>query len=425
MEQMLVQNDNLSFKDNSGMKHGLHGHVSIYREDPETKKLSLWDEADNIIPISGYQWILMKMFDLFLDSKHNPNTTDDEMKQDTTIAIPDLNNDNMLAIGTDPNSYTDMDSDISEDHFIQGFMVGNGASGEDLITAKNTDYSFVNLRNPIPFQQTQGSLDPEIAGKYLGMYRTSQSVKSYYVKKFDERPHIVHSWWKTGQAWNYVDPVTKDDLGPDAVNGVGKTNRIESYVSCTMTIDNSDFVSFFTNEGNNQSAIINELGLVAFNTVYGARTIMEQLYERKVKPFLNGVFTNETVTWTQMAPLAEDIRDALIAFLGEYSQSNLQEFLTSVQTFIAYHDAEASVDDARNAIKDGLGLDTNIKVVAMYNQSQTYMYETDDFLTDLHTIPFSTTDEAQRIKLITYYTFKAIPIETNTKWVINYRIYAN
>lgn len=423
--QTFEMSDQLSFKDReSGRKHGLHGHVSIYREDPDTKKLSLWDESDNIIPISGYQWILMKMFNLFLDSKHNAATTEDEMRQDTTIAIPDLNEDNMMKIGTNPMNYKPITTNIPEDHFIQGFMVGNGASSEDMITAKNTDYSFVNLRNAIPFQQTQGKLDPSIAGQYTGIYRTNEGVNSYYVKKFDERPHIVHSWWKTGQTWNYVDPVMPSDLGPNSQSGGNKTNRIESYASCTMTIDTTDFQSFFENN-NTQSAVINELGLVAFDAVYGTQSLIEQLYQTQIKKFIDGVFTDETVTWQTMQPLAFSIKDALEALVTEYPQSNIENFISSLVTFLQYYQAEADVDTARNAIKDGLANSDNIEVTAYYNQNNKYIYEEDKFIEHLHEISFNDADEAERIKLITYYTFKAIPIQTNTKWVINYRIYAN
>lgn len=422
-KQHMIANDNLSFKDQGGRKHGLRGHVSIYQEDPVTKKLSLWDEADNIIPISGYQWILMKMFNLFLDSRHYAGDTTD-LGKDTTVVIPDLNNDTMLGIGTDPTKYTPMQTNIAEDHFIQGFMVGNGASTEDLITAKNTDYSFVNLRNPIPFQQTQSSLDPEIAGQYLGVYRTNSTMKSYFIKKFDKTPHIVHSWWKSGQTWDYVDPVTQDDLGPNAANGSGKTNRIETYASCSMTIDNTDFQSYFENEGNTQSAVVNELGLVAFNSVYGTRTIMEKLYENTIKPWIDGVF-GTSATYRTLYDSALEIQTALTEFLADHPQTNISAFLSSVDAFITNYNAELPMETNCAAIREQLVLETNIQVEPYYNYSNAYVYSTDKFLEYLHTIEFTDADEAQRIKLITYYTFKPIPVQTNTKWVINYRIYSN
>ena len=77
--------------------------------------------------------------------------------------------------------------------------------------------------------------------------------------------------------------------------------------------------------------------------------------------------------------------------------------------------------------QDALDDTTNIGVEAFYNQSGTFIYATDRFLEYLSADEFRnlTTDEAQRIKLITYYTFNAIPLQSNWKILINYRIYAN
>ena len=423
-------NDNLSFKDSSGEKHGLHGHVSIYREDPETKELSLWDESDNIIPISGYQWILMKMFDLYLDSNHNVRF--ENKTQDTTIEIPDLNYSDQLNIGTNPSAYKFMDTNISESHFIQGFMVGNGGGAEDGITAKNTDYSFIKLRNPIPFQQTDTTLDPSIAGQYLGVYRgsSSSSAKSFYIKKFDKTPHIYHSWWKSGQSWDYVDPVKQSDLGPDAQSGNPKTNRIESYVSCSLTISDTDCQSFFNNEGNTQSAVINELGLVAYDASYGTRTIIETLYNQKIKPFLDIVFAHQKeADYTseekyETAALAEEIYQVLYnEFVSKsYSQENIDAFY---QTILNVRQMVAAETLDFGAIKEEVSAEENIAVVAYYNQSGLYVYEEDSFINDLNEVAFPDFDEAQRIKLITYYTFRSIPIQTNTHWKIDYRIYCS
>lgn len=52
MEKSVEMNDSLSFKDSHG-KHGLRGHVQIWRENMETGEKSLWQESDNIIPISS------------------------------------------------------------------------------------------------------------------------------------------------------------------------------------------------------------------------------------------------------------------------------------------------------------------------------------------------------------------------------------
>lgn len=425
-----MENETLDVKDHVSLKnkcekHGLRGHVQIFRENKETGKKTLWYEDDNIIPISGYQWILMKMFGLYLDSNHGKSY--ENLSQDTTLEIPDLNNSAAYKLGVDPNNYTPMDSDISENHFIQGFMIGNGGSGEDAITTKNTDYSFTKLRNPIPFQQTQGSLDPSISGKYLGILRVGESSfsKSYYIKKFDDRPHIYHSWWRDGQKWDYVDPVTQNDLGPDAINGAGKTDRIETYAQVEMSIDtdNQDCLSYFSHAGSTQTAMINELGLVAFDTVNGERSTIEKLYNASIKKFIKIVFDNNRNKDTadkELMDLANDI-SRIMSNVSQYEQPNINEFIDTVNFVI-----NSDIIDYE-AIQNELSKESNINVTAFYNQNGVFIYALDKFSDYICSTEFSglSADEAQRIKLITYYTFNAIPLQKNWKILINYRIYAN
>ena len=441
MDVIKQLNDQLSFKD-EGHKMGLHGHVKIEVEDSETKKKSLWYESDNIIPISGTSWILMKMFGLHLDSVHDPSVSYENVGQDTSTIIPDLNSVDRpgMAIGRDPDAqtaeggYTPMEVDISADHFIQGFMVGNGAAGEDSISTKNTDYCYVNLRSPIPFQQTSGTLDSSLAGKYLGVLRQSQGDKKYYIKKFDERAHIYHNWWRDGQKWDYIDPITHDDLGPD-VDSAAKTNRIETYAEVGMSIDtkNGDCLGYFQNNGNTQAAEINELGLVAFDVLPGARSMIERLYDKQIKRFLDLVFdTPELVD----DALPEDYVAELIAVATEIKtvfdatgvetkgQTNINAFATVVKGFAT----STSITESDVTTAQGeLVKNTNIEVKPMYDLSQKYVYETDKFMTYMSDAAFEdlSVDEAQRIKLVTYYTFKSIPLQNNWKIIISYRIYAN
>ena len=431
MEKEFNMNDNISFKDCHGEKHGLRGHVSIYREDPVTKELSLWDESDNIIPISGYQWILMKMFNLYLDSKHNtPYETTDQYTQNTTLAIPDLNESSQLNIGVDPASYTRMSTNIAENHFIQGFMVGNGGGAEDAITSKNTDYSYMKLRNPIPFQQTDMVLDESVnTNQYLGAFRVpGSSAKSYYIKRFDKTPKIVHSWYRSGEAWDYIDPVTQSDLGPSANQNAAKTNRIETYASCSLTITDTDCQSFFTNNGNDQSPVINELGLVAFDTTGGLRQRLFELYETKIKRLLDMVFAHmnsDEYTDDEMSDIMGLANELVVEFgeaIGDHTQSNLRNLYASLQALSNLQSKELLAD-----IKDGLSAVTNIEVKAYYNQTGEYQYEEDKYLQYIDEIDYTDEEreEAQRIKLITYYTFKSIPIQSNVTWRIDYRIYSN
>lgn len=427
MDKKFNVNDHLSFLDESKQKKGLRGHVQIIRENTVTKEKTLWYEDDNIIPISGYQWILMKMFGLYLDSSHAKSYED--IGKDTTVVIPDLNGSGAYQFGVDPSKYNTMEADISENHFIQGFMIGNGGSGEDAITTKNTDYSFTKLRNPIPFQQTQTSLSSDVAGQYLGMLRVGESSfsKSYYIKKFDERPHIYHSWWREGQRWDYVDPVTQNDLGPDAVNGVGKTNRIETYAECEMSLSEDDCIAYFSHDGSTQTAMVNELGLVAFNTVPGTRSTIEQVYERKIKDLITMLFDNNRseTAGEELIAIANEICTIFEAQeLTSYGQANINAF---IDTVIAIAGSSVDTIDYETFQNEMADEKNNIGVEALYNQNGSLVYTTDKFLTYMSDEKFDslTTDEAERIKLVTYYTFNSIPLQSNWRILINYRIYAN
>ena len=427
----IIMNDELSFKDGVH-KQGLRGIVEISRQNKLTGEIEFLERKSNIIPISGMQWILMKMFGLYLDSKHNvPGRVNEVLGKDTTVVIPDMNANSPFYLGVNPDNYSPMVSNIGDTHFVQGFMIGNGGSGEDAITTKNTNYSFVTLRNPIPFQQVQGTtLDSSIAGKYLGVQKeTNQSSfsNSYYIKKFDETPHIYHSWWREGQKWDYVDPVMPSDLGPRA-NGIGKTDRIETYAECKLSIDTDDCTAYFSHEGNTQTAIINELGLVAFDTVPGVRSTVEALYADQIKSFIKIIFNNNRSE--------EDVRTA-ITLAGEiftvleglrtYNQANINAFIDIIEVFAGYNIEDGVTNEQIISVQNELVKTDNINVEAFYNQNGMYVYEEDKFLEYMSSVNFSalSTDEAQRIKLITYYTFNSIPLQENWRILINYRIYAN
>jgi hypothetical protein len=81
----------------------------------------------------------------------------------------------------------------------------------------------------------------------------------------------------------------------------------------------------------------------------------------------------------------------------------------------------------RTIFMEALEADTNIKLQAFYNQNMEIQYTTDEYLTILTAPEFNTltVDEAERIKLITHYTFNSIPLEDNTSILFDYRIYAN
>lgn len=436
---MLNKEDAILFEDSMNVNDdhsGLMGEISIYRKNKTTGETVLHEKSTNVISISGYQWILMKMFGLYLDSNHGEGSDPEDMGKDSTIIIPDLNNETQMSIGVDPNSYEAMPENISANHFIQGFMIGNGGSAEDAITAKNTNYSFMRLRNAIPFRETTASevLSPTDANKYLGVYRPSASssggVKAYYIKKFEDTPHIFHSWWKDGERWDYVDPVTEGDLGPGAANGAGKTNRIETYAECHLTLDENDCVAFFDHDGNG-TAQINELGLVAFDTIPGVLSTVEKVYDTHIKKMIKLIYGNNTYTvdlLTKIQNLASEIKTVLTGALGTTEESHILEFIGTLDDIISINvEDETTVLDT---IKADLRKDTNIEVEDVYNADQTFLSATDKYKEYADTAAYavtgaSITDEAQRIKLITYYTFNALPIQSDWEILIYYRIYAN
>lgn len=417
----------------------LRGMVEISRINTITGETELVSKSHNTVVISGAQYLLMKLFGLFLDTTHK--LPYENIGRDTNLVIPDMNastgNDK---IGVDPANYTVMEEDISDKHFVQGFMVGNGGSGEDAITTKNTDYSFIRLRNPIPFQQTQTQLNSSIAGKYLGVLRNGDMSfsKNYFIKKFDERPHIYHGWHTEDQAWDYIDPITPNDLGPNAPNGSGKTNRIETYVECNMSIDtlNGDCMSYFNHDGSTQTALVNELGLVAWDAEVGNRSIVETLYADKIRPLLNIVFDNQRTEDDSNNAIALAVEIVTICNnltvgdvvtpLSDYGQSNINAFLTVCDDIVSKQVSELT-PEIWSGWQNELSSATNIEVEAAYNQNQVLLYTTDKFLTYLSADKFNslTNDEAQRIRLITYYTFTSIPLQENWKIAIKYRIYAN
>jgi hypothetical protein len=414
--------------------NALHGHVQVFVRNKKTGEKKLWSESDNVITLSGYQNILLRSFGLRLDSLHKVSYIDSNIGRDTNLVTPDLNDQSVFGIGRKIEDYSPMEDEFSNTHFIQGFMVGNQGAGEDNITTKNTNYSFINLRNPIPFRQTSDVLNPDIANKYLGIYNIPNAseltgfAKSYYIKKFDETPHIYHTWWEEDQEWDKIDPVTPDQLGPDN-STAAKTNRIASYIQCEMSIDSDDCVSYFSHAGATQSPVINELGLVSYNTIPGLRSVYEATYTAYIKDFIRLIFTNnitdaEKQEIIQLASAIYQILTAEEADITTYGQSNINNFVALVTEVGAIEDP--TLMDIQS-YRDRLGASDNIEVEAFYNQMNVFQYETDKFLTYLSGPEFTglSTDEAERIKLVTYYTFNSIPLSSEVDILINYRIYTN
>ena len=111
--------------------------------------------------------------------------------------------------------------------------------------------------------------------------------------------------------------------------------------------------------------------------------------------------------------------------IASYGETHINNFIDLVGTLL---NADPSII-AWESIQDELSDTTNIEVEALYNQAGTFKEETDKFTYYMSSEAFQvddfSVDEAQRIKLFTYFTFNSIPLQENWRLKINYRIYAN
>jgi hypothetical protein len=216
----------------------------------------------NIIPIVGYSFVFSKLFNIGLD-------------QETTLRIGDLNDEApQMKIGVPRELYKSVHYDaetsisntgvtinpgvnISALNHIFGFMVGDGGSREDNITAIAPNYKRRSLFRAIPFRMSNDN-SFFINGKYYGKQTiqssSQESVTSYYIKTFDDpKPRVVHSWVSNNpDELNIVD---------DSVFASTSSIPIESYVEINMSISKDDVRGFFTTTG--ATARINEFGLVS------------------------------------------------------------------------------------------------------------------------------------------------------------------
>lgn len=217
----------------------------------------------NIVPIGGYQFAFDKLFNIGLD-------------QETTLRVGDLNDEApQMKIGVQRAEYASIyyDSEssinnpdlnpntgvnISALNFIFGFMVGDGGSREDNITAIAPNYRDRSLFRAIPFRMSNDGF-PFQEGKYFGQIKSfpnnsGESVTSYYVKKFDDpSPHIVHSY--------VTDNNAELEIVDDTVFSSTSSIPIESYVEINISVSDSDGRGFFTTT--DATSRINEFGLVS------------------------------------------------------------------------------------------------------------------------------------------------------------------
>jgi len=219
--------------------------------------------GSNIVPIGGYQFAFDKLFNIGLD-------------QESTLRVGDLNDEApQMKIGVQRAEYASIyyDSEVSINNpnlnpntgvnisalnFIFGFMIGDGGSREDNITAIAPNYRDRTLYRAIPFRMSNDGY-PFQDGKYFGQIKSfpgnsGESVTSYYVKKFDDpAPHIVHSY--------VTDNRNELAIVDDTVFASTSSIPIESYVEINISVSDADGRGFFTTT--EATSRINEFGLVS------------------------------------------------------------------------------------------------------------------------------------------------------------------
>lgn len=217
----------------------------------------------NIIPIGGYQYVFNKLFNIGLD-------------QETTLRVGDLNDEApLMKIGVQRAEYSSIHYNaeistvtaginpnqgvnISANHFIFGFLIGDGASKEDNVTAIAPNYKDRTLYRAIPFRMSNEKTKvPE--GKYFGKSvsapnKDGERITSYYIKRFDDpAPHIIHCY--------VSDNPNELLIVDDTVFFSTSSTPIESYIEINFSLTAEDCRSYFTKS--NSIPRINELGLVA------------------------------------------------------------------------------------------------------------------------------------------------------------------
>lgn len=216
----------------------------------------------NVVTIGGYQFAFDKLFNIGHDDE-------------STLRVGNLNDESpLMKIGVQRADYKSKfynaetsigdgvsvpvngDINISANDYIFGFMIGDGGSKEDNVTAIAPEYKNRMLFDAIPFRMSNDEY-PFPEGTYFGKQSASigsGSIDSYYIKKFDNpAPHIVHAWASdNGDELDVVD---------DTVFSSTSSTPIESYVEMNISISKYDGRGYFTSSGSTPR--INEIGLVS------------------------------------------------------------------------------------------------------------------------------------------------------------------
>ena len=215
-------------------------------------------QGENLVVLPGNQYVLCKLFNLPYTvtggdvitpiSNVNPGVLNnpDQMNFDNKLSAPYMEHVNIHPL-----------------HFVNGFMVGYGGSTVSNIVARDVNYKGRMLYQPIPFRYTSANLNSAGNVKYGGIVtggdNGTQTIKSYYIKKFDSNPtaQIYHLWKDNGL--NDGTPVTNTIFDTLEDNGMD----VETYAEMELSIDPLEVREWFQANLSGEMPRINELGLVA------------------------------------------------------------------------------------------------------------------------------------------------------------------
>lgn len=217
-------------------------------------------QGENLVILPGNQYVMCKLFNLPI------TVTGGTVMTPISNVVPGFLNDvNQMNFDNKGNPPTNLvDVNIHPLHFINGFMVGYGGATESNIVAKDVNYKSRGLYAPVPFRHTSADLNNALRVKYGGIVTSAeesggQTVKSYYIKKFDSDPtaQIYHLWKDNGLQDGT--PVTNSIFDTIENNGMD----VESYAEMELSVEPLEVREWFYSNLSGEPPRINELGLVA------------------------------------------------------------------------------------------------------------------------------------------------------------------
>ena len=217
-------------------------------------------QKENMIVIPGNQYVLCKLFNLPI------TVTGGTVMTPISNVIPGFLNDpsqmNFDSKGIPPTNLVDVN--LHPLHYVNGFMVGYGGATQSNLVARAVNYKSRMLYQAVPFRHTAAELNTATRIKYGGIVTSpepsgGQSVKSYYIKKFDSNPglQIYHLFKDNGLEDGT--PCTNSIFDTMEDNGMD----VETYGEIELSIEPLEVREWFQANLSGEPPRISEMGLVA------------------------------------------------------------------------------------------------------------------------------------------------------------------